>query len=78
MGIADNISCFNHILLTKRLVDATPGERKELIDTIPFSAAFAWEHINLHGEYDFGEDVLKDALTIDLEKLLSVEFTDKT
>lgn len=76
--IINNISCFNYILLTKRLVDATPGERKELIDTIPFSAAFAWEHINLHGEYDFGEDVLKDALTIDLEKLLSFEILIKS
>ena len=76
--IINNISCFNYILLTKRLLDATPSERKQLINTISFSAAFAWEHINLHGEYDFGEDVLKDALTIDLEKLLSVEFTDKT
>ena len=75
--IINNISCFNYILLTKRLVDATPGERKEFIDTIPFSAAFAWEHINLHGEYDFGEDVLKDALTIDLEKLLSFEIMNR-
>jgi len=76
--IINNISCFNYILLTKRLVEATPGERKELIDTIPFSAAFAWEHINLHGEYDFGEDVLKDALTLDLEKLLSFEIASKS
>jgi TnpA family transposase len=75
--IINNISCFNYILLTKRLLDATHVERKELIDTIPFSAAFAWEHINLHGEYDFGEDVLKDAMTIDLEKLLNFEISRK-
>ncbi len=76
--IINNISCFNYILLTKRLLDAAPVERKDFIDTIPFSAAFAWEHINLHGEYDFGEDVLKDAMTIDLEKLLNFEINRKT
>ena len=58
-------------------MDATPEERQEFIRTIPFSAAFAWEHINLHGEYDFGEDVLKDALLVDREKLLNFEITNK-
>ena len=75
--IINNISCFNYILLTKRLMEAPIQERKELMATIPFSAAFAWEHINLHGEYDFGEDVLKNALTIDLEKMLGFEITNR-
>ena len=76
--IINNISCFNYILLTKRLFEAKPSEQKEFIETIPFSAAFAWEHINLHGEYDFGEDVLKDAMSIDLEKLLRFEIKNLT
>ena len=75
--IINNISCFNYILLTKRLMEAPIQERKELVGTIPFSAAFAWEHINLHGEYDFGEDVLKDALSIDLEKMLQFDIMKK-
>lgn len=60
------------------MVDVTPAERKEFIDTIPSSAAFVRKPINLPGEYDFGEDVLKDALTVDWEKLLSFEIADKS
>lgn len=75
--IINNISCFNYILLTKRLMEAPIQEQKELLATIPFSAAFAWEHINLHGEYDFGEDVLKDALSIDLEKMFQFNILKK-
>lgn len=58
-------------------MEASLQERKELMETIPFSAAFAWEHINLHGEYDFGEDVLKNALHIDLEKMLQFDIQKK-
>jgi len=58
-------------------MEAPLQERKELLATIPFTAAFAWEHINLHSEYDFGEDVLKDALSIDLEKMLQFEIQKK-
>jgi|GEM_PF-2499282 hypothetical protein len=58
-------------------MEAPSQEQKELLTTIPFSAAFAWEHINLHGEYDFGEDVLKNALTIDLETMLQFNIPKK-
>lgn len=75
--IINNISCFNYILLTKRLMEAPSQEQTELLTTIPFSAAFAWEHINLHGEYDFGEDVLKDALAIDLDTMLRFNIPKK-
>lgn len=30
-----------------------------------------WQHINLHGEYDF--DVSKDSFNFDLKKILALE-----
>jgi hypothetical protein len=32
-----------------------------------------WQHINLQGEYDFSEEMLKGAIEFDLPELLEVK-----
>jgi hypothetical protein len=32
-----------------------------------------WRHLNLHGEYDFSEDRLRDSVGLDLRKILALD-----
>jgi hypothetical protein len=32
-----------------------------------------WHHLNLHGEYDFSEERLRDSVGLDLSKILAVD-----
>ena len=36
---------------------------------IAASSPVSWQHINLHGEFDFSDDALKDSLRFDIEAL---------
>jgi hypothetical protein len=39
------------------------AERKaELIDAIRNGSVMTWEHINLHGEYDFSDEKMLDSV----------------
>ena len=48
-------------------------ERDNLIRTIKNGSVVAWQHINLQGEYDFSEEVLKDSIEFRLPELLKLQ-----
>jgi hypothetical protein len=33
----------------------------------------SWAHVNLHGEFDFSDEALADALAFNIEELLNLE-----
>ena len=37
-----------------------------------------WQHINLHGEFDFSDDALKNSLRFDIEALLVFHWKQTT
>ena len=62
--------------LTQKVHDASSEtERKNLIHTIKNGSVVAWQHINLQGEYDFSEEVLKDSIEFKLPELLELQVT---
>ena len=38
----------------------------------------SWQHINLHGEFAFSDDALKDSLHFDIEALLVLHWEQTT
>ncbi len=60
--------------LSQKINDtSSEKERKNLIHTIKNGSVFAWQHINLQGEYDFSEEVLKDSIEFKLPELLALQ-----
>jgi hypothetical protein len=43
-------------------------------DAIAASSPVNWQHVNLHGEFDFSEDALKDSLRFDVEALFAFDW----
>ena len=40
----------------------------------PAWRAGSWQHLNLHGEFDFSDEALKDALRFDVEALFAFQW----
>ena len=38
----------------------------------------SWQHINLHGEFDFSDEALKDSLRFDVEALFAFQWEPPT
>ena len=49
-----------------------------MADAIAASSPVSWQHINLHGEFDFSDDALKDSLRFDIEALLAFNWEQTT
>jgi len=65
------IVCWNCFYLNQYLFQAPAAERQQLAAAIAASSPVSWQHINLHGEFDFSDDALKDSLRFDIEALLA-------
>ena len=65
------IVCWNCLYLNQYLFQAPGAERQQVADAIAASSPVSWQHINLHGEFDFSDDALKDSLRFDVEELLA-------
>jgi TnpA family transposase len=65
--IKNAIICWNHLYLTREL-DAQDSEQRktELIDAIRNGSVMTWQHINLHGEYDFSDEKMLDSVGLTL------------
>ena len=48
------------------------GHWAELLDAIKNGSVVMWQHINLHGEYDFSEDKLQDSIGLSLTENFNV------
>ena len=44
-----------------------------MINTIKNGSVVVWRHINLQGEYDFYEDVLKNSIEFSLPEILELK-----
>ena len=74
--IENAIICWNYMYLSQKIYDAgSDKERKNLIRAIKNGSMIAWQHINLQGEFDFSDEVLKDAIAFLLPELLELQVT---
>ena len=46
--------------------------RQELIEAVKAGSVVAWRHINLHGEYDFSDEKLRDSIGLEAPKILEL------
>ena len=69
--VQNTIVCWNCLYLNQYLFQAPAAERQSVADAIAASSPVSWQHINLHGEFNFSDDVLKDSLRFDIEALLA-------
>ena len=69
--VQNTIVCWNCLYLNQYLFQAPAAERQSVADAIAASSPVSWQHINLHGEFDFSDDALKDSLRFDIEALLA-------
>jgi TnpA family transposase len=61
--IENSIICWNYLYLSQLIYNAeTEAQKQSLIQTIKNSSVVTWHHINLHGEYDFSEENLRDSI----------------
>ncbi len=71
--IENAIICWNYMYLSPKVHDAKSDEVKyNLIQIIKNGSVVAWRHINLQGEYDFSEEVLKNSIEFRLPELLEL------
>jgi TnpA family transposase len=69
--IKNAIICWNYLYLTQQLQEAKTEERRaELLTTIKNGSVVSWQHINLHGEYDFSDEKLSDSVGLNLREIL--------
>ncbi len=72
--IENAIICWNYLYLSNALNDAqTEIEKNNLVEVIKNGSVVAWQHINLQGEYDFSEEMLKDFIEFQLPELLKLQ-----
>jgi TnpA family transposase len=68
--IKNAIVCWNYLYLSKQLLETeSEEEREQLLKQIKNSSVVAWSHINMQGEFDFSDEVLKDSIKFDLEEI---------
>lgn len=69
--IKNAIICWNYLYLTQLLQKTTNQERREeILSAIKNGSVVTWQHINLHGEYDFSDEKLQDSVGLDLPTIL--------
>ena len=65
--IRNAIICWNYLYLSKLLTGETDAERKQMIlEAFENGSIVLWQHLNLHGEYDFSEEKLWDSVGFNL------------
>ncbi len=69
--IKNAIICWNYLYLSQLLGEAqTEEKRNDLVESIKHGSVVSWQHINLHGEYDFSDDKLQDTVGLNLPKIV--------
>lgn len=72
--IENAIICWNYLYLSQMLINAqTENEKMNLLDVIKNGSVINWQHINLQGEYDFSETILKNSIKFKLPELLELK-----
>ncbi len=72
--IENSIICWNYLYLSKLINEAeSETQKKNLISIIKNGSVIVWQHINLQGEYDFSDEVLKDSIDFKLPEILELQ-----
>jgi TnpA family transposase len=72
--IRNAIICWNYLYLSQQLAEEPDaGRRQALLAALRSGSIVHWRHLNLHGEYDFSEERLRDSVGLDLSKILALE-----
>ena len=70
--VARRLQCSVEEICLEKYSDAeTEGQKQNIIQTIKNGSVVAWQHINLQGEYDFSEEILRDSIEFKLPELLA-------
>jgi len=71
--IENAVICWNYLYLTKLFSGIKDSsKRKDFIKTVRNSSIVTWQHVNFQGEYDFSDEMLKNAIRFLLPELLEV------
>ncbi len=71
--IKNAIICWNYLYLTQRIAEAESEEwRQELLEAVKNGSVGSWQHVNLHGEYDFSDEKLQDSVGLRLPSRLGL------
>jgi TnpA family transposase len=72
--IRNAIICWNYLYLSQVLAEEAEEERRQaLVTALKNGSIVLWHHLNLHGEYDFSEEKLRDSVGFDLPKILALD-----
>jgi len=72
--IQNSVVLWNYLYLSQLLTNCTDEhEKKEIVGMISRSSVITWQHINLHGEYDFRQQAANES-TFNIQKILSLSF----
>jgi TnpA family transposase len=72
--IENAIICWNYLYLSQKVIDTkTEKEKQNLLEAIKSGSVVAWQHVNLQGEYDFSEEILKNSIKFQLPELMELK-----
>ena len=72
--IKNAIICWNYLYLTQQIAAAESDERRqEILAAVRNGSVVTWQHINLHGEYDFSDEKLQDSVGLHALSLAGVQ-----
>lgn len=73
--IQDVIVLCNELYLSQKLAMIDDEETKQaLLTIIRNGSTLIWHYVNLHGEYDFTQDIEEQEILFDMEKILALKF----
>jgi TnpA family transposase len=72
--IQNAIVLWNELYLSQKLALLEDGEsRKALLTIIRNGSTLIWHYVNLHGEYDFTQDIEEQDMLFDMNKILALK-----
>ncbi len=72
--IQNAIVLWNELYLSQKLTLLEDEEsRKALLTIIRNGSTLIWHYVNLHGEYDFTQDIEEQDMLFDMDKILSLK-----
>lgn len=77
--IKNAIICWNYLYLSQLLADAdadTDNSKKRIFEITINGSIEVWEHINLHGEFDFTDEKLMDLVGFKIPKILDLNLDE--
>ncbi len=68
------VVCWNYLYFTRKIAEAESEEsRQELLAAVRNGSVVTWQHINLHGEYDFSDEKLRDSVGLHAPGILAMD-----